>query len=110
MRLTDKSERTTDHADFTDFALRVEDRSLNLFPSPSSFAGNFEPFRSSATRSTNQQRISGCFSFLGISVADWETRHSVHQPLSKVDENAPPIGAAWHTQIILDSLAKPGLR
>jgi IAA-amino acid hydrolase len=57
-----------------------------------------------------QQHIPGCFSFLGISAADWETRHSVHHPLFKVDENALPIGAAWHTQIILDSLAKPAAR
>jgi amidohydrolase len=57
-----------------------------------------------------QQRIPGCFSFLGISAADWETRHSVHHPLFKVDENALPIGAAWHTQIALDLLAKPAMR
>ena len=57
-----------------------------------------------------QQHIPGCFSFLGISAADWETRHSVHHPLFKVDENALPIGAAWHTQIALDSLAKPAMR
>jgi amidohydrolase len=53
-----------------------------------------------------QQRIPGCFSFLGVSAADWETRHNVHHPKFKADESALPLGAAWHTQIILDSLAR----
>jgi amidohydrolase len=53
-----------------------------------------------------QQRIPGCFSFLGVSAPEWETRHSVHHPKFKVDESALPIGAAWHAQIIFDSLAK----
>ncbi len=53
-----------------------------------------------------QQRIPGCFAFLGVSAADWETRHGVHHPRLKVDENALPIGAAFHTQIALDTLSK----
>ena len=57
-----------------------------------------------------QQRIPGCFAFLGTGAADWKTRHSVHHPLFKVDENALPIGTAWHTQIILDTLGKSAAR
>jgi amidohydrolase len=57
-----------------------------------------------------QERIPGCFAFLGISAADWKTRHSVHHPLFKADENALPIGTAWHTQIILDTLGKSAAR
>jgi len=57
-----------------------------------------------------QERIPGCFAFLGISAADWKTRHNVHHPLFKADENALPIGAAWHTQIILDTLGKSAAR
>jgi amidohydrolase len=53
-----------------------------------------------------QQRIPGCFAFLGVSAPDWETRHGVHHPRFKVDENALPIGAALHTQIAFDTLAK----
>jgi amidohydrolase len=53
-----------------------------------------------------QERIPGCFSFLGVSAPDWETRHSVHTPKFKVDENALPIGAAWHTQIAMGLLGK----
>jgi len=53
-----------------------------------------------------QQRIPGCFAFLGVSAPEWETRHSVHHPKFKVDESALPIGAAWHTQIALESLTK----
>jgi amidohydrolase len=53
-----------------------------------------------------QQRIPGAFAFLGISAVEWETRHNVHHPKFKVDESALPIGAAWHTQIALESLTK----
>jgi amidohydrolase len=53
-----------------------------------------------------QQRIPGCFGFLGVSAPDWEARHSVHHPKFKVDENALPIGAAWHVQMALGSLAE----
>jgi IAA-amino acid hydrolase len=51
-----------------------------------------------------QQRIPGCFSFLGVSAPEWDTRHSVHHPQFEVDEAALPIGAAWHAQIAIDSL------
>ena len=52
----------------------------------------------------HQARIPGSFSFLGINAADWETRHSVHHPLFKVDENALPIGAAWRKLFLTRSL------
>jgi len=55
-----------------------------------------------------QQRIPGCFSFLGVSAPEWPTRHGVHHPKFLVDENALPIGAAWHAQIAMDVLAKRG--
>ncbi len=52
-----------------------------------------------------QQRISGCFAFLGVSHADWHTRHSVHHPKFIVDEAALPIGSALHVAMALESLA-----
>ena len=52
-----------------------------------------------------QQRISGCFAFIGVSHADWQTRHSVHHPKFKVDESALPIGAALHVAMALEALA-----
>jgi IAA-amino acid hydrolase len=53
-----------------------------------------------------QQRIPGCFAFLGVSNPTWEMRHSVHHPKFKVDEDALPIGAAWYAQMAVDSLAE----
>jgi metal-dependent amidase/aminoacylase/carboxypeptidase family protein len=52
-----------------------------------------------------QQRISGCFAFIGVSHADWQTRHNVHHPKFKVDESALPIGAALHVAMALEALA-----
>jgi amidohydrolase len=43
-----------------------------------------------------QQRVPGCFGFLGVSDASWETRHGVHHPRFTVDETALPVGTAWH--------------
>jgi len=51
-----------------------------------------------------QERIPGCFSFLGISAPEWQERHACHHPQFRVDENALPIGAAWHAQIAMDAL------
>jgi amidohydrolase len=65
-----------------------------------------EPILGGEDFSFYQQRIPGCFSFLGVSAADWETRHSVHHPKFKVDEQALPLGAAWHTQMAFDALAE----
>lgn len=55
-----------------------------------------------------QQRISGCFAFIGVSHADWHTRHNVHHPKFKVDESALPIGAALHVAMALEALAAAG--
>jgi IAA-amino acid hydrolase len=52
-----------------------------------------------------QQRISGCFAFIGVSHADWQTRHNVHHPKFTVDESALPIGAALHVAIALEAFA-----
>ena len=52
-----------------------------------------------------QQRIRGCFACIGVSRADWQTRHSVHYPKFIVDEAALPIGAALHVAMALESLA-----
>jgi IAA-amino acid hydrolase len=65
-----------------------------------------EPILGGEDFSFYQQRIPGCFSFLGVSAPDWATRHSVHHPKFKVDEHALPIGAAWHTQMAFDALAE----
>jgi IAA-amino acid hydrolase len=65
-----------------------------------------EPLLGGEDFSFYQQRIPGCFSFLGVSGAEWEARHSVHHPKFKVDEEALPIGAAWHTQVAFDALAE----
>jgi IAA-amino acid hydrolase len=52
-----------------------------------------------------QQRIPGCFSFLGISAPEWQERYACHHPRFKVDESALPIGAAWHAQTAMDALS-----
>jgi metal-dependent amidase/aminoacylase/carboxypeptidase family protein len=46
----------------------------------------------------------GGFAFIGVSHADWHTRHNVHHPKFTVDESAPPIGAAVHA-MALEALA-----
>jgi metal-dependent amidase/aminoacylase/carboxypeptidase family protein len=51
-----------------------------------------------------QQRISGAFAFIGASHADWQTRHNVHHPKFKVDDEALPIGAALHVAMALEAL------
>jgi amidohydrolase len=52
-----------------------------------------------------QERIPGCFSFLGTSAPEWKERVTVHHPRFKVDENSLPIGAAWHAQTAMEALA-----
>jgi amidohydrolase len=52
-----------------------------------------------------QERIPGCFSFLGTSAPEWKERVTVHHPRFRVDENALPIGAAWHAQTAIDALS-----
>ena len=53
-----------------------------------------------------QQRIPGCFACIGVSKADWKTRHGVHHPKFIVDEMALPIGAALHVAMALESLGR----
>ena len=53
-----------------------------------------------------QQRIPGCFACIGVSRADWQTRHGVHHPMFVVDETALPIGAALHVAMALESLGR----
>jgi len=64
-----------------------------------------EPVMGSEDFAFYQQRISGCFTFIGVSHADWHTRHSVHHPKFTVDESALPIGAALHVAMALEALA-----
>ena len=52
-----------------------------------------------------QERISGCFAFIGVSHADWQTWHNVHHPKFKVDESALPIGSALHVAMALEAFA-----
>ena len=55
-----------------------------------------------------QQRIPGCFSFIGVSAADWPTRYGVHHERFMVDEAALPIGTAVHVATALEALARTG--
>jgi amidohydrolase len=52
-----------------------------------------------------QRRIPGCFTFIGVSRADWQTRHGVHHEKFMVDEAALPIGAALHVATALEALS-----
>ena len=54
-----------------------------------------------------QRRIPGCFTFIGVSHADWQTRHGVHHEKFRVDEAALPIGAALHVATALEALSAP---
>ena len=67
-----------------------------------------EPVLASEDFAFYQQRIPGNFAFLGVSDPAWDTRHGVHHPKFRVDENALPIGAAWHVATALKAL--DGLR
>jgi IAA-amino acid hydrolase len=53
-----------------------------------------------------QQRVPGCFSFIGVSAADWQTRYGVHHEKFRVDEAALPIGAAVHVATALEALSE----
>lgn len=53
-----------------------------------------------------QQRIPGCFAFLGVSDRAWETRHGVHHLKFRVDEAALPTGTAWHVAMAMEPLAE----
>jgi amidohydrolase len=53
-----------------------------------------------------QQRIAGCFTFIGVSDAGWQTRYGVHHERFMVDEAALPIGTALHVATALEALAQ----
>jgi amidohydrolase len=53
-----------------------------------------------------QRRIPGCFSFIGVSAADWRERYGVHHERFRVDEAALPIGTAVHVATALEALAQ----
>jgi amidohydrolase len=53
-----------------------------------------------------QQRIAGCFTFIGVSHAGWQTRYGVHHERFMVDEAALPIGTALHVATALEALAQ----
>jgi len=65
-----------------------------------------EPILAAEDFAFYQQRVSGCFSFIGVSRADWETRYGVHHERFIVDEAALPIGAALHVATALEALAQ----
>jgi IAA-amino acid hydrolase len=71
-------------------------------------AGNvraMEPILGSEDFAFYQQRIPGNFAFLGVSHPAWEMRHGVHHSKFRVDEDALPIGTAWHVATALKALA-----
>ena len=64
-----------------------------------------EPILAAEDFAFYQQRIPGCFTFIGVSDADWQTRYGVHHEKFTVDEAALPIGAALHVATALEALA-----
>jgi len=66
--------------------------------------GRMDPIMGSEDFAFYQRRIPGCFTFIGVSRADWETRYGVHHEKFKVDEAALPIGAALHVATALEAL------
>jgi len=64
-----------------------------------------DPIMGSEDFAFYQRRIPGCFSFIGVSAADWQTRYGVHHEKFKVDETALPIGAALHVATALEALS-----
>jgi len=53
-----------------------------------------------------QQQVPGNFARLGVGDPAWETRHGLHHPMFRVDEQALPIGVAWHVATALGALAR----
>lgn len=51
-----------------------------------------------------QQRIPGCFAVVGVANPDWSVAYPLHHPKFRVDEDALPIGAAWHVANALRAL------
>jgi IAA-amino acid hydrolase len=64
-----------------------------------------EPILGAEDFSFYQRRIPGCFTFLGVSDAAWQTRYGVHHEKFMVDEAALPIGAALHVATALEALS-----
>ena len=64
-----------------------------------------DPIMGSEDFAFYQRRIPGCFSFIGVSGADWPTRYGVHHEKFTVDEAALPIGTALHVATALEALA-----
>jgi IAA-amino acid hydrolase len=64
-----------------------------------------EPIMGAEDFAFYQRRVPGCFSFIGVSRADWRTRYGVHHEKFMVDEAALPIGAALHVATALEALA-----
>ena len=64
-----------------------------------------DPIMGAEDFSFYQQRVAGCFSFIGVSHAGWRTRHGVHHEKFMVDEAALPIGTALHVATALEALA-----
>jgi amidohydrolase len=53
-----------------------------------------------------QQRVPGCFAFLGSSHSADKTRYNVHHPRFMVDEDALPLGTAWHVTMAMSALTE----
>jgi metal-dependent amidase/aminoacylase/carboxypeptidase family protein len=64
-----------------------------------------EPIMGAEDFAFYQQRVPGCFSFIGVSRADWRTPYGVHHEKFMVDEAALPIGTALHVATALEALA-----
>jgi IAA-amino acid hydrolase len=67
--------------------------------------GRMEPVLGGEDFAFYQQRVPGCFTFIGVSGAEWPARYGVHHEKFKVDEAALPIGAALHVATALEALA-----
>ena len=67
--------------------------------------GTMEPIMGGEDFAFYQQRVPGCFTFIGVSHAEWQTRYGVHHEKFLVDEAALPIGAALHVATALEALS-----
>jgi len=67
--------------------------------------GTMEPIMGGEDFAFYQQRVPGCFTFIGVSHAEWRTRYGVHHEKFLVDEAALPIGTALHVATALEALS-----
>ncbi|HEV8396451.1 MAG TPA: amidohydrolase [Vicinamibacterales bacterium] len=74
----------------------------------SSAVNRMDPIMGSEDFAFYQRRIPGCFSFIGVSHAEWSTRYGVHHEKFTVDEAALPIGTALHVATALEALGSGG--